>query len=337
MSMKKMRNMLHRCWASITLLVLIEAFAYMVVRSAKENTAISLILGLISVYMVTYICSNIEHITLSTTFMKYGVGYEPFFLGLGLYVLNIKYMGIAEEVEDKFYTLSILMYFVNLIAIYITNKGEFPVWSKDDIKGYAKLHSMYTMVNKGLNVHTFIPCRTVEEIIYAYKELGGICTIRTDKFGIGQSKQLKFYKADRISESQLLKIANEIIEDGCIAIVANGLRFDKSLRYNAVYMIKESGDFMIEYSRKNVPLRHMYNYPNELNTIIGNIDDSIREWTVYKSKNESGRVDLKEIQELLLEEYEVCEKNKLFGRYVEMSTYKENVGPLNQNKVYWEF
>lgn len=332
----KMKNMFYRCKTSITLLILISAFAYIAVASSKSNTGVSLFVGLLSVAMIVHICNNIEHIAISTVFMKYGVGYEPFIFGLLLHLYWLKSFSKIDALENKLYTLSTLMYLSNLLGIYILNEGEFKVWSKDDIKGYAKLNSMHRMINKGLNVHTFIPCRTVEEIVYAYKELGCICTIRTDKLEVGQNKQLKFYKADRISESQLVKIANEIVKDGCIAIVANGLRYDKYLRYNAVYKLKESGSFIIEYSRKNVPLRNMYNYPDELNTIIGNINDNIRDWKVNKAKNEKDRVDLREIKELLLEEYWVCEKNKIMSRYIEMSTYTKEVGPLKQRKVYWE-
>lgn len=270
----------------------------------------------------------------SVIFMLYGVGSEL------LYILFVSYIYIGIYLRDseleKIYGLMLLLNFVYLLGVIVCDKGRFKVWSIEEISKYSKLKSMHRILNLGLNVHDFIPCRTVPEIIYAYIRLGKTCTIRTDKLGAEQGSQLGFYKADNISLLEINKIADEIVKNKWIGIVSNGLKYDKYLRYNIVYKLDRNGDFTAEYSRKNVPLRHMYKYPETLTTITGSLNDDIRLWEVYKPALESDRVDLREIQDILRSEFLICLNNKLFGRYIEMSVYNTDVGPLKQNKVYWE-
>lgn len=331
-----MKSIWHRCISAITILSLNALCAIVVVESAKQTSTLSLILGLLAAYVIVQVNNKYSHVVFPITFMKYGIGYEPFLLGVLYYIGIIFILKDLEQIEDKFYTLSALMYLSNLFGIYVCEKGVFNVWSKNEIKQFHKLNSMHRLITKGLNVHSFIPCRTREEILYACKELGNTCTIRTDKHRAEQGSQLKFYTADNLSDTEILKIADKIIKDNCIAIVANGLKYDKYLKYNVVYYIRESGDFIIEYSKVNVPLRHMYKFPYSLNTAKGNINDDIRDWSINKAVSEKDRVDLREIKELLIEEYDVCLKNKMFGKYIEMSTYTEEVGVYKERKVYWE-
>lgn len=253
-----------------------------------------------------------------------------------LIVLIILSLMLAEYTEfNRDFDIAPLMmsyYLVMIASALIECRGETRKMTQDEIKQYEKLYSMQTIALKGLNIHKFYPCRTFSELWRAYIELGDECTIRTDKKNVGQGRELKFYIAKNESLSGIKKIADEIHKDNCIAIISNGLKYDKYLRYNLVYKIKEDGSFICEYSRRRVPLRHMYRYGKELNSITGNIDDSIRDWNVKKAENEDGRVDLREIREVIRNAYKVG----IYNRYVEMSAYSENCGIQNKKEVYWE-
>lgn len=218
----------------------------------------------------------------------------------------------------------------------IQGRYKFKVWKKEEIRGYAKLSSLQGLMNRGLNVHNFLPCRSVEEIMSACRVFNGVCTIRTDKFGVGQGNELKFYVLNKRNLLHEQMIASEIVGNGLIAIVADGLKHDHEIRYNVVYRIYKSGEFVIEYSRHKVPLRLMYKYPEKLNIIGGKLDDGIRYWEKHLAIHEVDRVDLREIRELLEEQYKVCLEKNMFGHYVEMTTYNSEVGIKREDKVYWE-
>ena len=75
----------------------------------------------------------------------------------------------------------------------------------------------------------------------------------------------------------------------------------------------------------------MYN-PTWLNTVVGNLNEPIRDWSVRKAIFEYGRLDLRELRDILLRELD----NKLFDHYVEVTFYIDKVGKLGQDRVYWE-
>lgn len=268
--------------------------------------------------------------TLVQYYMNIGVGYEVLLVLVG-YIGFLGNSGI-DELEKLLELLTAYKMLVDTVGIHIKHREIFKVWSKEEILAYKKLGSLYSVMNRGLNVHEFIPCRNEDEIVYAYNKLGKLCSIRTDKLGSEQGSLLKFYMAENLSDFKIRKIAREIEKDKCIAIISNGRASDKYLRYNMVYKLSSNGDFIAEYSRRNTSLRQMYNFPSELNTVVGNIDSNIRDWEVRVSKEEAGRVDLREIKELLRNEYE----HKLFDRYVEISEYSKEVGVRKETRVYWE-
>lgn len=190
---------------------------------------------------------------------------------------------------------------------------------------YHKLDSMYKLLNGGLNVHTFIVAKNKAEIIDAVHKFENVCTIRTDSEY--SMYKLPFYVINGQTD-ELDDIGNEIESKGLIAIVANGLKYDKSMVYNIVYSIRENGDFWCEYSKEKCTLREMYKFP--MTCYIGNINDSIRDWVTIRQTNNC--IDKRLIREFLINMW-----NKgIFDKYVEATTYTELVGMTHENVVFWQ-
>lgn len=243
---------------------------------------------------------------------------------------------VAEFTQfDKEFDIVPLMvsyYLITVTGVLLTCKGYGGAMTMNEIRQYSKLASMQKIAVSGINIHEFYPCRNFKELYLAYNKLGNECTIRTDKPNAGQSQELKFYIAKDLSPEKLKKISDEIVKDGCIAIISNGLRYDKYLRYNLVYKINEDGTFICEYSRKKVPLRHMYRYAESLNSLNGSLDSCIRDWDRRVAKLEDDRVDIREIRDILRQAYKVG----IFNKYVEMSIYSTECGLQHKREVYWE-
>lgn len=194
-----------------------------------------------------------------------------------------------------------------------------------------KVEALKRIENLGLNVHNYILASSKADIVDAYNQLGRVCTIRTDTPTDSKEWLLPCYVCNNLSDKEISKIAESIASKGLIAIVANGLRYDNRMRFNMVYRIDKDLNFMCEYSKEPVILRKMYS-PTWLNTVTGNLNESIRDWYVRKASVERGRLDLREVRDILLNELD----NKLFGNYVEVTFYTDKVGKLSQDRVYWE-
>lgn len=235
------------------------------------------------------------------------------------------------DVTTDFVPIEYCLYLI-AIAEALAMKEDVQVLSREEINKYSKVKSLQSLLMSGLNVHEFYVCKNFESLWQSYIALGKECTIRTDKAYAKPGSQLGFFIARYIAPSELKKIADVIKQNGCIAIISNGLKYDDHLRYNIVYKIEENGDFYCEFSRLKVPLRHMYRHPETLNSASGNIDELLKYWNRHVSKQEKYRIDFREIRELLREEY----KLGMFGKTVEMSVYNVKCGILNKNKVYWE-
>ena len=193
------------------------------------------------------------------------------------------------------------------------------------MEGYNKLKSLYNLINQGLNVHSFIATKDRQEIIDAVHGFDNLCTVRTDSKD--RLYNLPFYIFNG-EANNLDTICNEIINQGLMAIIANGRKYDDRLRYNANCKIKENGDFWIEYSLEKCTLREMYNFP--MNCYIGNIDERIRDWVIVRDTDK--RVDKREIKELISK---VWEKG-VYDKYLEISVYNDVVGMLQENMVFWQ-
>lgn len=193
-----------------------------------------------------------------------------------------------------------------------------------------KVEVLEKLERLGLNVHNYIVAKESSEIVDAYNKLGRVCTIRTDA-PTDKEVLLPCYVCNNLSDSEVERIAADIADKNLVAIIANGLRYDKSMRFNMVYKLSKNLDFVCEYSKEPVILRKMYN-PTWLNTVVGNLNEPIRDWSVRKAIFESGRLDLRELRDILLRELD----NELFDHYVEVTFYIDKVGKLGQDRVYWE-
>jgi len=190
---------------------------------------------------------------------------------------------------------------------------------------YKKLESMQNLVNQGLNVHKFVATKDVQEIKQAVHNFDNVCTIRTDSES--ELYKLPFYIING-STVELDSICNEIKEKGLLAIVANGLKYDKHLRYNIVYTIEKNGDFWCEYNMEKCTLRDMYKYP--MNCYIGNINERIWDWVTIRQADK--RIDKRILRDTLIRLW----YKGVYGKYVEASVYTENCGMLQENIVFWQ-
>ena len=170
------------------------------------------------------------------------------------------------DVTTDFVPIEYCLYLVGISEV-LAMKEDVQVLSREEINKYSKVKSLQSLLMSGLNVHEFYVFKNFESLWQSYIALGKVCTIRTDKAYAKPGSQLGFFIARYIAPSELKKIADVIKQNGCIAIISNGLKYDDHLRYNIVYKIEENGDFYCEFSRLKVPLRHMYRHPESLRTV----------------------------------------------------------------------
>lgn len=192
-------------------------------------------------------------------------------------------------------------------------------------KGFYKVNKLRNLINKGLNVFDFRVCSTKAELDKAIAEFHYVCTVRSD--GKDKGWLYPFYIIRNKADTYKIEFNSDLKY-----IVANGLRYDTQLRMNLCFKISENGDFLAEYSRLKIPLRKMYEHPNQLTTVYGNLDDKLYTWELGNST----LIDLRELRDILREEWGLMRGHGLFDKYIEMSVYNQNVGVLNKDRVYWE-
>ena len=190
---------------------------------------------------------------------------------------------------------------------------------------YNKLESLYSLIDNGLNVHSFIATKDMAEVVRAVHGFDNVCTIRTDSEEGGY--KLPFYIIDGESD-ELGSICNDIEGKGLLAIVANGRKYDKNMIYNATYSIDINGDFWIEYCMEKCTQREMYNYT--MNCYMGNINDKIRDWIIIRDTDK--RVDKREIRELLIRMW----NNGIYDKYLEITKYDVTAGIRQEDIVFWQ-
>ena len=190
---------------------------------------------------------------------------------------------------------------------------------------YQKIESINDMVRKGLPVHEFVICSTYDEIISAVKKFNHYCTIRTDE--PSRSKDLPFIV---ITSPECIKNIPSIIGNTERRyIVTNGLKYDNHLLYNMVYHMDMDGTFSCEFSTENVPLRKMYQHPQFLTNISGNINDNIRDFDVLWG---TSRIDLRLIKDRMITLYE----HYIYDRYAEIAVYKCDLDNTKKDYVFWQ-
>ena len=198
----------------------------------------------------------------------------------------------------------------------------------------SKLKAFRQMDKLGLNHHRTEAVISLEVADALAAEFTYRFSIRTDR-SYGITKDLPFFLIDE--KKQYLEIRENLktlLADGFVLIVSDGHRYDPYLKYNMVFSVNYDGQFRAEYSAKNVPLRHMYRYPNELVQVSGNIHKRYPDWDI-RNRQAAG-MDFRQIRDMLYLQYIQAEKLGLYRRYLELSVYQVPCGTRNEEVAYWE-
>ena len=185
--------------------------------SAEYNTRLSLItVGIAMVAM--FKLEGIMELKLEAYGSQAECRNSIIYLICGIAVYEMLLGDIEVDIIPLMCSFSLCGASKQLVSIRKENRAM----TREEIKSYKKLWSMQKICLKGLNIHEFYPCRSFSELYKSYEQLGRVCTIRTDKAGVDQGSELKFYIANEISLEKLKKIWNEIESNKCIAIISNG-------------------------------------------------------------------------------------------------------------------
>lgn len=199
---------------------------------------------------------------------------------------------------------------------------------------YNKVESLKRIQRLGLNIHNTIITDDLEEVDRTVSKYRYMCSIRTDK-KTGIAKDLPFYLIS--TKDDYLKIKEKLKKnklDKIMFIVSNGHQYDDSLRYNMVVYFERNGDFRLEYNAINVPLRHMYRYPEEMINIEGNINETVASWKV--ENKEHNKINIREVGRIAASVYMEVYSKGLWDRNLEISVYDRECGELMKEYIYWE-
>lgn len=196
-----------------------------------------------------------------------------------------------------------------------------------------KLKSIQKLDSLGLNHHVMCITRKLEEAVaFALAHPKG--SVRTD-FVSDSAYHLPFYVYETWDEFQsLLPLLKKDLVNGLELILSNGHAYDEDLRYNLVCFIDRSHQCKVEWSVKQVPLRHMYRYPNQLISLCGNVDDRLANWEV--TNRELNAIDLREIYTRVQELFLIVDTKGLYGKHMELSVYRVPCGVYKEDMVFWE-
>lgn len=196
---------------------------------------------------------------------------------------------------------------------------------------YKKLKSLKELQKNRFNIFTCVildPMRddasTLDLIAFLYDRV----TVRFDA-EVETADDLPFYILE--ADSGILK-CKEIMDKAetlnCILIVSAGINSDCKMKYNLVYKVNNDGSFIMEASTLLVPLRHMYNSLDGRVVIRGNIFNEIQDWQCL-----GYGIDRRELRDIIVNAYF---NEHLVNKWVECSVYKEDVGGLKENIIYWQ-
>lgn len=192
---------------------------------------------------------------------------------------------------------------------------------------YKKIQDLNKLISLGINVHEFNIPEDYNEYKNIILKFNNLCSIRCDHESI--TKDLPFFVINKGDESFLNKVWEISKEKSYKLIIANGLKYDKIQNYNIVVRFTEQREFIAEISPEKVPLRYMYRYPENILSISGNIDDSIRDWYII---NQVYGLDKRIILDDLKELFDLNIRNK----WIECTFYPSPVGLLEKNYVVWQ-
>lgn len=99
-------------------------------------------------------------------------------------------------------------------------------------------------------------------------------------------KNLPFYLVENYDQYNDIRMhILDNLNAGMILLISDGRRYDPFLKYNMVFSIGYDSLFHAEYSIRNVPLRHMYRYRNDLINVTGHIDERYGSWDIQNREN----------------------------------------------------
>ena len=196
---------------------------------------------------------------------------------------------------------------------------------------YKKLKSLKELQKNKFNIFTCMVLDPKKEgagllgtIAFLYDRV----TVRFDA-EVETADDLPFYILE--ADSGILK-CKEIMDKAetlnCILIVSAGINSDCKMKYNLVYKVNNDGSFIMEASTLLVPLRHMYNSLDGRVVISGNIFEEIQDWQCL-----GYGIDRRELRDIIVNAYF---NEHLVNKWVECSVYKEDVGGLKENIIYWQ-
>lgn len=191
--------------------------------------------------------------------------------------------------------------------------------------GYKKIESLRDLQRMQLNVHAWAVPESLQQFRDIVKKFNFYCTVRTDS--LCATYCLPFYEILEEDEATLLHIWMQSIENNYKLIVANGRRADDSMWYNASARIEKNGDFEIEFSKRRVPQRKMFEH--KTSSISGNLLCTIQSWRKDSWLAEVSTVDLRR-------ELSFLYSLGIYGKWIEFTTYTEPVGELQQERAFWQ-
>lgn len=196
-----------------------------------------------------------------------------------------------------------------------------------------KVNSIRELDRMGLNRHVMCITRNMEEALF-FARANPKGSIRTDRI-YESAYDLPFYVYEDQEEFEhLIPKLCQHIKEGLILILSNGHAYDAELRYNLVCSIDRDYWCRAEWSTKQVPLRHMYRYPERLISLYGHIDGRLSDWEI--SNRAANTIDLREIFQRLQELFLVVDAKDLYGKHLEVSVYNTSCGTRNTDMVFWE-
>lgn len=199
---------------------------------------------------------------------------------------------------------------------------------------FHKIEAINKIRKLKLNIHNTVITDDLDELDKTVKYYNYICSIRTDREK-GVTKELPFYLISSIDDYIRIKDKLKLNkQDSMIFIVSNGHQYDDKLRYNLVISFDKNGEFALEYNATNVPLRHMYRYPDEMIYVEGSINETVASWRV--TNKEHNKISIREVGEIIASVYLDIYNKGLWDRNLEVSVYSKVCGELNKEYVYWE-
>ena len=128
---------------------------------------------------------------------------------------------------------------------------------------------------------------------------------------------------------ELQSFAEKCEELGCTYLFSTGRAMDYLQVANVVVQIRDQS-VLIEVDESQGPLRLMYENPGSLVQIEGDLFDKVKNFKGIESLN---RVSASDIDSLI---GEILVKRKSSETYFECTLYKEPVGVLNKETIFWQ-